>query len=153
MVGLNVDDVHSDIPFTKWALHKASVGRVVDLENIEGDEFSRRLRWRIGQFRDDLAVAEHLLRALSGPVKVLDRLVHEDTLECLRLGLADGPMVLGIAKRQQRLAQKRRVRQVWMVIVKGAELDYKRCCHRAFGEAKRKKPPHLHATLQTLTWR
>ena len=67
--------------------------------------------------------AEHLLRALSGPVKVIDRPVDEGALECLRLGQADGPVVSGIALRQQRRAQKRRVRQVGMVIWKGAELD------------------------------
>ncbi len=80
-------------------------------------------RWEF-EFIDDLAVAEHFFCALSWPVKMLDRPMYEDPLEGHCLGQADGTVLLCVAKRQQRSPQKRREREVGMVIGKGAELDH-----------------------------
>ncbi len=175
MVGFDVDHVHPDIPFAERPFFEPGIGRVVDLENEERDQFCkqtcrcpRKFGAAFGQpefalevppqaqrdqkvvqdlerrefvFIDDLAVAEHLLRALSGPIKVLDRPVHEYTLECLCLGQADDSMVLRIAKRQQRRAQERRVRQVGMVIWKGAELDHGAMLPQGISRGQTQKAP------------
>ncbi len=68
------------------------------------------------EFVDDLAVAEHLLGAFTRPCKILDRPMHEDTLEGLGLCQTDGTMLLRIAKRQQGRAQHERLREVGMVV-------------------------------------
>ncbi len=57
-------------------------------------------------FIDDLVIAEHFLGAVAGPVKVLDRPMHEDTLERLGLGQADSAVLLRVAQCQQRRTQR-----------------------------------------------
>ena len=84
------------------------------------------------------------VRALSGPVKILGRPVHEARLECLRVGQADGPVVLGV---EQRRAQERRVRQVGMVIWKGAELDHGEMLPQRISRGQNQKNPLMVGDL------
>jgi hypothetical protein len=58
VVGLDVDDIHPDTPFAEGALLKAGIGRMVDLENEEGDQFSKQLRWGLRQVCATLGQAE-----------------------------------------------------------------------------------------------
>jgi hypothetical protein len=99
---------------------------------------------------------------------MLDRPMQEDPLEGHCLGQADGTVVLRVAKRQQRSPQKRRVREVGMVIGKGAELDHGAMLPQGFrpGQTqiigdrrtgnliRRLISRHFFtATLKTLMWR
>lgn len=51
LIGLDVNDVHPDVPLAKRALFELGVGRVVNLENEERDQFCRETRQVPAQVR------------------------------------------------------------------------------------------------------
>jgi hypothetical protein len=91
----------------------------------EGDQnvMQHLERWEL-VFIYDLVIAEHVVRAVSRPVKVLNRPMDEDTLERLCLGQTDGPVFLHVLQRQLRGPQHWRMREIGMVIGKGTEFDH-----------------------------
>ena len=56
--------------------------------------------------------------------QMLNRPMHEDALERPGLGHTDGPVHQRVLQRQQRRTQQGQMREVRMIIGKGAELDH-----------------------------
>ena len=49
LVGLDVDDIHPDVPFTKRPIVKARIRRVIDAEHEVWDQLGKQAPWRTGQ--------------------------------------------------------------------------------------------------------
>lgn len=50
MVGLDVDDVYPDFPLAERRIFEPSAGRMVNLENEEGDKFRKQTCWCLRKF-------------------------------------------------------------------------------------------------------
>ena len=61
VVGLDVNDVHPDIPLAERALVKAGIGGMVGVEDEEGNQFCKQLRWGLGNVRATFRQAEFAL--------------------------------------------------------------------------------------------
>ena len=98
-------------------------------------------------FIDDLAVAEHFLRAFSGPVKMFNRPMHKDVLESHGFGQTDSPVLLRVPKSQMRSPQQRETCQVRMVIRKGAKLDHGAMLPQGISRDQHQKSPNFSGGL------
>lgn len=100
----------------------------------------------MGLPRDSIGGSDRHLKcsvsASGGLGLVGDRPVHKDALECSSLGQANGVVLLRVAQRQLRCAQHWRMREIELVIGKGAELDHGAMLPQASAEPQSKVPPH-----------
>ena len=61
VVDFNIDNIYLDIPLAEGSLLKAAVGRMVDLEDEDGNEFGKQPPRRLRKFRATLGQPEFAL--------------------------------------------------------------------------------------------